>query len=675
MTTPDQQAGQPRISITLTALLLLAVCIAVYVQGLFGGFMFDDYENIVNNPTLPLVDGSAYRWLSVALSSDSGVLMRPVSMLSFGLNHYLFGMDPIAFKAVNLLIHLLCGMLLYALSLRVLPFLSGDSTRGAHQPHHQWVALLVAALWLLHPLHVSDVVYIVQRMNQLAALFVLAGLCCYVEGRTRMLRNERGTLIAASGLLTFGLLATLSKENGALIFAYALIIETVCFRFRQGNGSLSRSTATLFLLLIALPALAAITFVATHPEWLSNRYAVRDFTLMERVLTQPRILLHYLYWTFIPLPSLMGLYHDDIPLSTGILTPPTTLAAIAVLIFACIAAWRTRRTLPGIALAVGWFLVGHSMESTILPLEIVFEHRNYLPMTGVILGAVAVASNSATVQRHGRHATMLSVLALLLLASATAIRNHSWRSPISLAMDTARHHPESPRSLYDAGRAVMFAASQGTDDDKRQARIEARAYFVQAMALDETDPFSAIAHVLTFFDGADPVSEEIASDLEYRLRHMPLFKATPVLRLFDAISEGRISMSPDSVRKLFEASMENPSISSPQRAMMLNNYGRYHFVALGNPQEAVSLTLAAAAEQPHSPLFKINLAKLALALKQPQRARIYAQSAEETDRTEVFAPQIKSVHKQIATFESSLPEEPDDTTASTSEAAPGKASQ
>ena len=193
---------------------------------------------------------------------------------------------------------------------------------------------------------------------------------------------------------------------------------------------------------------------------------------MERVLTEPRILLHYILWIFIPLPSLMGLYHDDIPISEGLINPPMTLAAILFLTAACYFAWKNRRTRPSIAFAIGWFLVGHSMESTVIPLEIVFEHRNYLPMAGLLIGVGALAANTTFHSRNPRLTLAICLAMLTLLAGATAQRNYSWRSPISLALDSARNHPNSPRSLYEAGRAVMFAASQGSDAEKLYAKIE-----------------------------------------------------------------------------------------------------------------------------------------------------------------------------------------------------------
>ncbi|MEK6806977.1 MAG: hypothetical protein AABY95_10070 [Pseudomonadota bacterium] len=648
MTTPHTSIEDRATQTAGLALPLMAACVAVYFQGLFGGFLLDDYENIVNNPSLSLVDGSTYRWLAAALSSDSGMLRRPVSMLSFGLNHYLFGMDPIAFKAVNLGVHLLCGLLVYGLSLRLLPFLTpSGAVSGKSLKNHRNLAFFVTALWVLHPLHVSGVMYIVQRMNQLAALFVLAGLYCYASGRLRMLRGESGLLVAVSGLLVFGLLAMFSKENGALILAYAFVIEAICFRFRGPRSGTARDIRVCFVLFLALPILAMAGFIATHFEWLTGGYAARNFTLPERLLTEPRILLHYLYWIFVPLPSLMGLYHDDIPLSTGLLSPPSTVAVLVFFMALVLLAWKTRVRWPGIVFALAWFLAGHAMESTILPLELVFEHRNYLPMAGVLLGTCAAASSYIPVQQDLRVVTALCILMLAGLAGATALRNHSWRSPQTLAMDTARNHPQSPRSLYDAGRAVIFAASNASDKHKLEAKLEARDYFQQAMALDKTYIFPSIGYVLTYFGESEVVDEQTVADLSYRLRNTPLFQATPMLRLLDAIADSEVRMEQNDVQRIFEAAMDNPSANSPQRAMMLNNYGRYHLQVLQDAQSAISLTLAAAEQEPRDPIFQLNLAGLALALKRPDIAAQHVQNAQALDVTGRYREQIADIRTQL----------------------------
>ncbi|MFN3920210.1 MAG: hypothetical protein ACK4JF_08015, partial [Methylohalobius sp.] len=505
------------------------------------------------------------------------------------------------------------------------------------------MALVVTGLWLLHPLHVSGVVYVVQRMNELSALFILAGLLCYTEGRLRVLRGEPGLILSIGGLIAFGLLAVFSKENGALITAYALVIEAICFRFEAPAAHTGRLLKGFFVLAVALPCLAFLAYVVLNPEWLAHGYGKRDFTLVQRLLTEPRILFHYLLWIFVPWLGWMGLYHDDIPFSTDLLNPPTTPIAIAMLTALVILAWTQRRRSPSFSFAVAWFMVGHSMESTIIPLELVFEHRNYLPMYGLLLGAVATLD--PVISRY--RPTLIaggSTLVLLLLATLTAVRANQWGDNFRLAYVTAANHPNSPRSLYDAGRMLIYEGeSRG---NVQTAQIQARAYFQRALLLDPLYVFPATALIHTYA-GNGPVPTTAVKDLEFRLRNTRLFQLATFLSVLRAVTDGKLALTPDDIEKLVVASLDNPSTTSTMRAQILNDYGRYQFLVRHDAQQAISLTLAAVAQDPENPLFQVNISKLALALDRPDIAAEHLQKAEALDITGLYTQEISRLKAQL----------------------------
>ncbi len=623
---------------------IMALCIGAYINGLFGGFQFDDYPNIVNNNLLQAVDGSQYHWWLAALSSDSGILRRPISMLSFAANIYWLGMNPVAFKIINLVIHLLNAALIYRLSLWLLPYLRSSQAASATAERTKTVALLVTALWMLHPLHVSNVLYIVQRMNLLATLFILIGLYCYVAGRRRSMESKGGLLLAFSGLAVFGLLATFCKENGVLAVLYAFVIEVVCFRFRGADPGTRKSVVTFFLLILALPLTLFFIYLLIQPEWLANGYSGRGYTLAQRLLTEPRVLMHYLQWILIPLPSQMGLYHDDIPLSTGLFSPISTIVSISVLVAAMLLAWKVRNRAPAVTFAVAWFLAGHALESTLLPLEIVFEHRNYLPMAGLLLGMIAAAGQMVE-ERAYKVSWIVLVVPVVIVSGLTADRSHDWGDPIRLARVTANNHPDSPRSLYDAGRAIIISAeAAGILDDS--SREKALPYFQRAMTLDKIYVFPATSAMITGYHGKE-IPKSAIDDLEFRLRKMPLFQATPFLMLLTSIGNGTVLVVPEDVERLVTAAMENPSANQAARAMILNNYGRYLFVVRHDAQSAVSLTLAAAEMAPGNPFFQVNLVRLALALGQPDIAAIHLKQAEDWNVAGIYTKDIEALRLQI----------------------------
>jgi hypothetical protein len=626
---------------TALAIAVLA-CALVYASGLFGGFLFDDYGSIVDNRALRNVDGSWLRWLALALSSDAGVLRRPLSMLSFGVDYWLFGLSPLAFKVTNLVLHVANGLLVFRLATRLCPRLM---TSGA-DVSAPFVALVAMTLWLLHPLNVGSVVYVVQRMNLLAVLFTLGGLVCYVDGRERALRGEPGWLIAIGGLFVFGVLAVLSKENGALIVAYALVVEAVCFRFAARDARAGVALKGFFAVVVALPVILFIAYTVLHPQWLMQSYANRPFTLVERLLTEPRILCDYLLWIFVPLPRWMGIYHDDIATSTGLFTPMTTLPAIALLCALIVAAYVLRRRVPAFSFAVAWFLLGHSMESTFMPLELAFDHRNYLPMVGVSIGLVS-AVVPWLITRAGARTTAATCTSLALaLAATTAAWAHAWGDPLRLALAEATNHPQSSRAQYEAGRRIIF---DGTTNNRREdAERRAIPYFERGKALDSTDMFSASSLLMLKSKLEHKVSDEDVEDLARRARNIRLPFINPFLVVLTAATTGELPLTPDQMKLLVYAALDNPAYPPSMRAMILSDYGHYQFQIGHDPQNAVGLTLAAAAQDPGNPLFQINLAKLALALGDLRQAGEHVAIAEKLNKVGLYDDTIADLKVRLA---------------------------
>ena len=240
-----------------------------------------------------------------------------------------------------------------------------------------------------------------------------------------------------------------------------------------------------FGIALLLPLIIGLVWLAMKPAWLMGSYVQRDFVWQERLLTQARALCDYLWKTIAPNSPQMGVYTDDFALSTGLLSPPTTLAAILVLLAISIAAWRLRQRIP--ALFVGWgiFLAGHAIESSILPLELYFEHRNYLPMVGVLyalIGLIFAAGDRlrAAGLRPGRIGTVLTVVSLAMLALGTHGRARVWSDEQLLAESAIAAHPDSMRAqlavVDNSIRRQDFArARQALDELTRSPQSRSRA--------------------------------------------------------------------------------------------------------------------------------------------------------------------------------------------------------
>lgn len=437
--------------------LVLLVTAAIYWQGLSGPFLFDDGWNFT---ALFAWAKQKATWQEVLFSNGSLLLSRPVAMASFLLTAWIGGTDPFSFKLGNLVIHLVCGVMVWAVSRRAL----AEDQRL--MPHANALALAAAALWLLHPLQVSTVLYAVQRMAQLSTLFVLASVWTYLVARRRLVQGEkRSAALMLFALIPLLVLAgLLSKQNAAIAPALCLVLELAYF----SNQTASRRMVwTFFGLSLALPGLLLLGLLAIAPDKLLGGYSEWGFTLGERLLTQPRALVDYLISLLIPRSPAMGLYTDDFAVSTGLFSPPGTLWAILVLSVVSVGAIVLRKRMP--TLFAGWFffLVGHLIESSFLPLEMYYEHRNYLPSVGILLALVAVAGQlGANLKTNVLSARQLGMIAAgtfcLVLAFATMGRVMVWKNLDTVVEQGLRFHPDSLRANFD--RAVMALQARRYDE-------------------------------------------------------------------------------------------------------------------------------------------------------------------------------------------------------------------
>ena len=446
-----------RIANTPQGILLLATVLvaALYWTGLSGPFLFDDFENF--KPIAKWLEGSAST-SEVIFGHQSLLFARPVSMASFLLNAAVGGPEAFYFKLGNLLIHLGCGWLIRALCLRLLML---DSRLAPTAP---FISVLVAVVWLVHPLHVSTVLYAVQRMTQLGSLFTLAAILTYLAGRQRL---ETRPPVAYALLFVvfpaFLLAGILSKQNAAVAPALCLVIEIA---FQRNLVPARKSMLAFFSAFLAVPALGIISILALKPELLLAGYADYEFTLSERLLSQPRALCDYISQILFPRTPRMGLYTDDFQVSRGLFEPVSTAYCIAFLCFVSLGAIALRKRAP--TFFAGWFffLAAHSVESSFLPLDIYFEHRNYLPSAGLILsvvGLLGLASTKITTNvLTPRQLGMLAAIAVTaVLSFATLGRVLVWKNQDTIISQGLEHHPSSLRALLD--KAAMAQRAQRYD--------------------------------------------------------------------------------------------------------------------------------------------------------------------------------------------------------------------
>jgi tetratricopeptide (TPR) repeat protein len=430
-------------------LLALAAGIA-YANSLDGLFIFDD-SRIYYNTYIRIASLDWHSLSTAFLRSEPTT--RPVANLSFALNYYLHGYRVWGYHLVNLLIHLSTGCFLYLLIITTLatPGLRSYRDRCHADPHRfapEWLAFFAALLWLLHPVQTQSVSYVVQRMNSMAAMFYIISLFLYVRGRQQAGGGWKAWLLFGGSILA-GAFAIGSKETAVTLPAFILLYEW--YFLEDLDSKWLRNRALPVALVVALIVLLGVLLLDGHPvERILGSYQGRSFTLGQRLLTELRVLFFYLGLLLLPLPSWLSLDHD-FPVSTSLLQPPTTLAAlVGLLLLVALALWSARRQRL-LSFAILWFLGNLVVESSLVGLELVFEHRLYLP--SMLLFVIAVLGLDRLL--HNRLGKTLLLVGLAgLLCFWTVERNRAWHDPMSLWSDAVAKAPGKARAHNNLGVAL-----------------------------------------------------------------------------------------------------------------------------------------------------------------------------------------------------------------------------
>lgn len=495
----------------LPVVAALGLCIAAFWPGLSGGFILDDFNNIVVNERIHLtsLDAQSIKQAMHAYGKSDEV-GRPLASLSFALNHYAGGLNPFGYKLTNLVLHLgntvLVGLLAWTLL--------GASHPGLRW--RQWACFSVAVVWAIHPIQVSTVLYVVQRMEMLATTFVLVALLLYWRGRQAQIAGKPGwpALAASAAVAAFGLL---SKESAILFPVFALGLELCFLHFAANNRRVSRILRGTY---IAGTVTALLVFIFwAIPHFTSDAYyQVRDFTVAERLLTQLRVLPLYLSQIVLPAPGSLLFFYDAYPKSTGLFQPITTFAGGLLLIVLVAAACWNRKRAPLFSLGIFWFFGAHALTSNIISLELVFEHRNYFALVGVLLALADLAIRLP--MADGPRLKMFGVAVLVVGCTGLALlRSATWGNEHLLAIDLVAKNPQSPRAASDL--ATIYAELANGDPDSRYYPLSI-GEFERASRLPGSSPLPEQGLILVAATAGQEVQQAWWDSLVEKVRTRPI---------------------------------------------------------------------------------------------------------------------------------------------------------
>jgi hypothetical protein len=582
---------------TLSLSVMLIVIALVFYPALSGGFIFDDYPIFAENPAVHLSSWHAPAWWALWRWSFANI-QRPLSMFSYALN-YVFGAGTWGFKATNLGIHLLNTVLAYLLSLRLISVAwakgGGDTTGVDH-----W-ALGIALIWAIHPLQVSAVMYVVQRMELMGFTSVLLALLAYWRARQRQLVGQRAwPWLLLCALIT--ITGYFAKETTLLVPGYALLLELTLLRFGSRQPGTQRALKLAYALGCAAALMAFIGYLLPHYAT-AAAFSERDYTAWQRVLTQLRVLPMYLDWSFLPIPSQLHFYYDNYAASTELFHPATTLFGGIFLLGLLVLAVFVRHRRPLLAFGIGWFFMANVLTSSPIALELVFEHRNYPALFGVILAAADLLwLLSGRVSQ--RFPVIVAAVIVLNFGFLTVLRAGTWGSPLLLAQTLTEINPGSARAALDLARRYVAMSgdnpnvplySLGIRELERGAALPTSSILPdQALLIQAANHPGLLA--------SQPVWDSLREKLRTRTMGPETYQA------LYGLLQTRLGANPNIDAQQFARAFEIAIARNPTRASLHAEYADLASVALHDPTIAVEQWQQALALQKNSPRYAIQVA-------------------------------------------------------------------
>ncbi len=395
-------------------IVIFIITILIYLPSINGDFIFDDFKNIVYNYRILIKDLSPVSIMQVLTCTKGGI--RPLAHLSFALNYHFFGINPLSFHIVNLIFHLINSLLVFVL-IKML------WEKFEEKEKSEIAGLFAFLFFATATIQTSAVSYIVQRMALGMTLFSLLSIILYLK---RKYFYSFVCIILALGF----------KENAILV------IPILFFLYYVENGKKAKILTGGLIFFSALTVLILSPYGFDFYTKFQNGFRHKGFTMWERLITEPRVVFHYLSLVFFPYYKNFVLnynYH----ISKSLFVPLTTSISILGIIFLIIFTIYCKK--PFISFFTGFFLIALSLENTIVPLDIAYEHRMYFPLV-----ALSALISYVLIKSHDRK-TIVSLIILLIGLNIvnTYLRNREYKDYITILKQDISHYPNNIRALYN----------------------------------------------------------------------------------------------------------------------------------------------------------------------------------------------------------------------------------
>ena len=456
---------------------LLAIVIALaYGYTLDVPFYLDDFSSIQENPII-------YNWQGTLAELWQFAALRIVGYLSFALNYQVHQFQVAGYHIVNIIIHFLTGFAVLGL-LRGLVRTPALNTVLSERTQ-RWLPLVVALIFVLHPLQIQSVTYIVQRLASLAALFYIAAMACFIQARLnppfKKGRRKVGGIFWTLACILFALLAFFTKQNTVTLPIALLLLEFLFFPSPKQRLRLILTSAVAVVGLGSLWVILALVFKQNPFSLEAMQALTRETTEISRtsyLATQMSVL-----WTYIGLflwpasshidydyPIIEGFFYvnENYHLVARLLHSEAIIALMGHLLVLGLAVYSLRRR-PLVAFGIFFYYLAHAIESGLIPIrDVIFEHRTYLPNLGLAVLCAWLLVVQLPQWLNPRKVKVILVILLLVLGAATWSRNQMWRDPVALWQHNVTQSPDKKRSWIILGKHLI----QKGQLEKQQGQTE-----------------------------------------------------------------------------------------------------------------------------------------------------------------------------------------------------------
>jgi len=437
---------------TIFAFLFLSILlIIIYGNSLNGAWIFDDEPSIVLNKYVHLKTLAWEDLNKTFYGIHQKSISRPVAYLTFGLNYYFGQLDTFGYHIVNIFIHFCAAIFLYLLIYKTLnlPSLKSEYGTSAYA-----ISLLATFFWASNPVNVTAVTYIVQRMASMAGMFYIMSMYFYLVGRTNEALWRRVGLLFLS--VFFALLAMGTKENAVVLPVSIYLYDLLLIR-KVTKENIIKDIKYLILPITIIASVVFIFFIDLSSIFRLADYAIRPFSMWERVLTETRVIVFYISLLLYPVSSRLTLNHDFI-ISRSFIEPWTTILAALFILGCLVVSIIIARRKPLISYCILFFFLNHAIEGSFIPLELVFEHTNYTPS---MLFFIPVAIFTINVLDYFSYKKAIQLSAALLISFLLFAQGHTvymynilFKEPYLLWKDNISKTPNLSRPYNNLGNLL-----------------------------------------------------------------------------------------------------------------------------------------------------------------------------------------------------------------------------